>query len=205
MKAENLIALAAARGVDLLQAARSSAKPTRSNGGLVRKFIDGKMELVPRTPTARGSADHSTLRPTWTLQELAIASASVPDIPFMAACYAFAGDRSRFTKLQNALADRARRMQREQGWPLSVIDHHGIKRPYLDHLAKLVLDEDAHPVFFAAYPPLYALYMGVTEQTWDKGLECRFIALKAVWGEWLGTACGIIQAKLRDPDSVAHA
>jgi hypothetical protein len=49
-----------------------------------------------------------------------------------------------------------------------VLDFHSLQRPYLQHLAKLVLDEDASPQLFRTAPQLYAIYLGVSEKVWEK-------------------------------------
>jgi hypothetical protein len=70
----------------------------------------------------------------------------------MAACYAFAGERGDFWRLQSALAVEAEILRKLRGWPIEVVDLQEIERPYLQHLAKLVLDEDTHPNVFSVCP-----------------------------------------------------
>lgn len=208
MKSEDLIALAAARGIDLLQAARIAAKPTTGNGGVITKWVNGvKSEvLVEHTGNrARGSPTHSSIRPNWTLAELGVCARSVPDVCFWAACYAYAGDHSKYWKLHGALLDRATVLRINRRWPLEVVDHHGIKRPYLAHLATLVLDYEANRPFFNACPDLFWIYLGVTEKTWEQVLMERYRAVEAIWDGWCQTASGMIQAKLRNPESAGSA
>ena len=64
-------------------------------------------------------------------------------IQFQAALFAFAGSRDNFWKLHRALCAEVMGLRALHEWPSEVIDIHGIDRPYLKHLAKLVLDEDA--------------------------------------------------------------
>jgi hypothetical protein len=188
--------------VDLISAARVATKPPKNNGTLT-KFQNGVKTTVlipPPMNRVRGKSSHTMVRPTWTLAELGQASQGVPQVPFMAACFAYAGDRSNYWKLHGALLDRARLMRDARKWPMEVIDHHSIKRPYLEHLAKLVLDVDACPSMFNACPQLYAIYMGVTERIWERDLQEHLRDLQEVWTGWLHTAARIIQPRLRDGD-----
>jgi hypothetical protein len=76
------------------------------------------------------------------------------------------------------------------------------RRPvfYLDNLAQLVLDEDAHPALFRACPQLPAICLGISEHTWDKSVAERYGALQYVWLDWLGRAAAIIQPRLASED-----
>lgn len=199
MRAEELISLAAAHGVDLLEAARTgnTARPKRDTikkKGAVIYLEDKSISRV------NGRETFQTKRPHWTVAEIGQAACGVPDVCFRAACYAFAGERAQFWPLHAALHGRAQDLARRRDWPLDVTDHHGLPRPYLAHLAKLVLDEDLTPhpfrVDVAGHLPLYAIYMGVTQRTWEKTLQERYAELVQVWRGWLGTALSIIQPRL---------
>src|SRR5579864_8730051 len=105
MKAEDLIALAAARGVDLVQAARLGGRPAAAETIRIRNAA-GRYFTALRQRSgleAQGRGSPSYERPGWTLAELGQAAAGVPPIQFMAACYAIAGDRSVYWKLWDAL------------------------------------------------------------------------------------------------------
>jgi hypothetical protein len=102
--------------------------------------------------------------------------------------------------LVDALFDRACILQRRHLWPWEVRDLHQIERPYLKHLAKLVLDEDASPQQFNTAPELFSIYLGISEKTWHYQVRERFGALKLDWGDWLSNAARIIQSHLRDRD-----
>jgi hypothetical protein len=148
MLAEQLIALAGAHGVDLLAAARMSAPETRAPNPLRR-----------RANGANGKPTRSSARPAWTLAELGQAAAGVPAIPFMAACFAFVGDRGDYWRLHAALFREAQILRDRNSWPAEVTYFHSLQRPYLQHLAKLVLDEDASPQVFRTAPQLFAIYL----------------------------------------------
>jgi hypothetical protein len=69
---------------------------------------------------------------------------------------------------------------------------------YLENLMQLVLDEDSHASLFMACPQLAAICIGVGEKTWEKAVAERFWVLKRVWGDWVGTAARMAQARLAD-------
>lgn len=197
MQAEQLVALAAAHGVDLQKAARQGTAPRdvishKVNGHTVRVLIE------PPTSRARGTESRMTARPTWTTAEIAQACVGVPDIEFRAALFAFAGDRGCYWKLVEALFLEALALQARHHWPHEVKDIHGIERPYLKHLAKLTLDEDSSPQLFRTAPQLYSIYLHVSEKTWDREVAERFNSLRFEWLRWIGSAAASIQARLRD-------
>ena len=120
--------------------------------------------------------------------EIAQACAGVPEIEFKSALFAFAGDRGRYWQLIEALFLEALALRDRHGWPPVVKDLHNIERPYLKHLAKLTLDEDAMPQLFATAPQLYWIYLHIDEKVWEKAVAERFGAIKLVWLQWLGSA-----------------
>jgi len=185
MQAEQLIALAGAHGVDFGRAARMAAPRGKA-----------KNLLAPRKNRANGKATRPSVRPEWTVAELGQAAAGVPELPFMAACYSFAGERGNLWKLHSALFREAQALRERNNWPVEVTDFHSIQRPYLAHLAKLVLDEDASPQVFRTAPQLYAIYLGVSEKVWVKSVAERYGALQLVWLDWLGHAASIMQPRL---------
>ena len=185
MRAEQLISLAGAHGVDFGRAARMAPPRGKATNG-----------LAPRKNGANGKATRSSARPEWTVAEMGQAAAGVPAIPFMAACYSFAGERGNYWRLHAALFREAQILRERNNWPVEVTDFHSIQRPYLAHLAKLVLDEDASPQLFRTAPQLYAIYLGISEKVWEKSIAQRYGALQLVWLDWLGHAASIMQPRL---------
>ncbi len=197
MVAEDLVALAAAHGVDLVRAAKMAAKEKP------KPEVVGGVLQVPPSNLAQGRETRPIERPRWSMAELGHAAAGVPRISFLAACFAFAGDRSHFWQLHAALTERATILAIESGWPLEIVDHHGIRMPYLAHLAKLVLDADANPAQFKIPTVcLHAIYLGVHRKTWEKHVEIRFLALQSIWEDWLSEAARVIQSKLSEREGV---
>lgn len=198
MKSEVLISIAAASGVDLQQAAKmaSNIRPKRD---VITKH--GAKILVENTSKGRvhGRETAAMQRPQWSIAEIGQASQEVPETPFRAAMYAFAGAReANLWYLHGELMGHVRMFRRIYRWPDSVTDFHGLKRNYCEHLCKLVLDEDANQGYFKAFPGLYAQYMTVTDAVWEKQLFGCYRELKHVWSDWLGEAARKIQSKLSE-------
>ena len=201
MRSEDLYALAAAHGIDLVQAARVAASSARRDVEIRHRLGVASTKLLePRANRARGAETATTVRPEWTIAELGQAAAGVPKIPFMAACYAFAGDRSCLWRLYDALLSEAQKISAQQRWPAELVDLYGIQSPYLKRLCKLVLDEDATPSSFQTVPQLYAIYMCVSEKTWKNPLSNQFDELKFVWQDWLNIAARTMQPRLASED-----
>lgn len=209
MKAEELMLLAAAKGVDLKRVAGGSNK---DKGPTVRYRRRSEAELEQ----ARGRPIYETVKgrttivhrfPTWSIAELGRAAAEVPRVPWLAACFSFAGDRTPavYWELHNALTFAAYRLQRRHGWSPQIVGIGGHPRFYLLELAQLVLDEDQHRHLFDSQPKLYAAYLHIEEPVWRHKIFERFDALKLRYLIWLETARGMIQAKLSTNHNDAEA
>lgn len=202
MKADELIALAAAHGIDLVQAARMGENAPRRDV-VQQRFESGRRAPVLQPPPkmlAHGKATPTYDRPEWSLAELGQAAKDVPQVAFWAACFAFAGDRSVYWKLWDALLAESIRLRRLKRWPAQVPGMDGRPRHYLAEIAQLVLDEDAHPHIFRAAPALYAVYVGVNDHIWSRHVFERFDQVKLRYLGWLATAQGIISPRLRSPE-----
>lgn len=196
MRAEELISLAAAHGIDLVRAAKmgSNVKPKRD---VITK--NGARVLIPPAESrARGAETRTLDRPSWTLQEIGMAAVGIERHHFLAATFAFSGDRSNFWELHRSLVAQGRMYMMIYRWAAEVTDHHGIRKPYLAHIAKLVLDVDATPHLFNVCPQLFEIYLGVTEKVWEKQLQPKYEDLRHVFADWLGIAARQIQSKLSE-------
>lgn len=201
LRARELFAIAAAHGVDLAATARLGGDPARRRRGEFprrNRFGDERLTAGPGTQHTPGDANVVT-RPEWTVQELGQASAGVPTICFQAACFAYAGARSYYHELRDAIVLETAHTRREENWPL-YLPAAAPASHYVTKLAELVLDEDWHPSLFVAAPALYSIYMGVTESFWKRDLSRKFEVFKYVWLTWLALADSIMAPRLLDPD-----
>jgi hypothetical protein len=184
--------------VDLVQASRTATREKREQDLRQAKRL-GIAARAPDPAAKSRKSGFSTEPRQYSIAELRQASQGVPEIAFMAACYAFAGDNSCLWRLHAALAAEAAGIAKRESWPGTVRDRHNIAVPYLEHLAKLVLDEDRYR-YSAQFPGVtdvvYTIYMGMSPRTWRRELAGRFIKVQSVWHEWLCTAGAIMQPRL---------
>jgi hypothetical protein len=110
------------------------------------------------------------------------------NLPWLAACYSFAGDASAYWSLWDGLVFQAQRKAGREHWPPRVRTAQGGLRFYLLELAQLVLDEEASRALFVEAPQLRALCLGVEYVTWDEVLARRYSALQAIYSRWLESA-----------------
>ena len=198
MRAEDLLVIMTARGVDLEHTARLSGDPARRPrklGGRRNRFGEERLEEGPGAQ--HGTATASTERPTWTLAEIGMASKGVPDVSFKAACFAFAGDHSEYWYLYGQLVSAVMTLRDREHWPWKLQTPNG-GRFYLQELAELVLTEDREPHYFRLVPQLYAWCLNIPEPLWDRSVSRRFQAVRYVWMTWLDEAIRIIGPRLRD-------
>jgi hypothetical protein len=211
MKADELIALASAHGVDLLQAAAESAE--------TRRHPQRRIPAHPNNPrsrrttiaplSARGADSGTIERPAWTLAEVGQAAQGVPRLHFWAACYAFAGDDSVYWKLWEALMGEAWQMKHAHRWPLKVEGANGRSRFYISELCQLVLDEDAHPHLFrtavdkAGDPVLYPAYLEISKEVWSRQVFEPFDLLRCRFLSWVDRAQSVMRPRLVAQDDDA--
>jgi len=205
VRAEDILMMANAHGVDLMRIAKNMTSDDpevmqAARDVVKKRFGAGRTAFVlvpPPDSMAAGKETRTAKRPEWTTAELAQAAAGVPELSFRAALFAFAGDHKYYKWLRSELFHEALQLREQLEWPPVIVDLHDIEIPYLNHLAALVLDEDAHPSLFRVAPQLYALYMRVPEKTWDKAVSRRFHALKVIWTNWGAEALRMIQPRLK--------
>lgn len=196
--------LAAAHGIDLKHIAGAS---TPTSGPSVRRRRRTPAEIKtahgrPQYDTVTGTATRTFRRPAWSLAELGQAAQGVPRIPWLAARFAYGGDREVYWELHDALTIEAVRLKRQNAWSPHIVGIDGMPRFYLLDLAQLVLDEEQHAPLFAAAPAsgkrpsLYAVYLHIEEALWSRRIFERFDLLKLRYLSWIDTANAMIQRKL---------
>ena len=67
---------------------------------------------------------------------------------------------------------------------------------YREALCMLVLDEISFKPAFTAAPQLYAIYLGIEQDTWEKSLLERFDMLQRRYQCWYGTGLRMIQQRI---------
>lgn len=197
MDATELIQRAAARGIDFVHVAGISS----DTDGIARQRKLTPAERKQRgedrlsleiQETVRGQQTRSYRRAAWTVAELGQAANGLGAVPWAAALYSFAGAMDGYKILWHALANEAQKLARRQDWPIDVIHEDGKRRCYREHLAKLVLYEDANKHLFSTVPQLFAVYMEVPFTVWDRQLNDPYRSLKDAYDRWLAIARGSI-------------
>ncbi len=207
MKAEELVARCAAQNIDLMAVAKSGTNlPPRKKTLTKVRFGQRWTNLIEGSDrTLTGKQTQSMTEQEWSVQELGQAAPGLPEIVFMAACFSWAGQAGLYVPLHDRLMAHALRMRREQQWPLQVRGVDGHKVHYLEHLCAMVLDQDQHQQLFELHDAIPAIYLGVTEEVWQRQLLDRFMALRGVYWDWLNQAARRIQSRLRDDDELDQA
>lgn len=214
MLAEQLFALAAARGIDLSSVGGTSTK-TDGDAARRRRTKEERRLGLEVVESALGRGSRSYRRPTWSHADLGHAAQHMDELHWLAACYSYAGDRSAYWRLWEALMYQAGKLAQREGWRPQVMGRAPIEskctrapdvicplptpRPapkfYRSELCTLVLDEEAYPAIFAAAPAMYPVYLEVDDLTWARVLEPRFWLLKSRYGAWLASAREVIRRR----------
>jgi len=156
----------------------------------------------PNSP-AKGTETRTSQRPQWSAAEIGLAAAAggVPEAPFRAALYAFAGAREdNLWFLHGELMGHIRMFSRLYHWPERLVDFYGLSSEYKPRLAKLVLDEDAHSNYFRTAPELFALYLNIPQKLWEDRVQGFYSEVKGVWSDWLSEAARRIQSRLSESE-----
>jgi hypothetical protein len=225
MLAEDLIALAGARSLDLSKVGGSESETHKLAAKRRRTAREIRLgiEIVE---TAQGRDSRSVRRPYWSIAELGTAASrtrpgkrvdiEAHDIPFLTVLFQIAGDTSGDTywTLYRALRYHAMKIADRERWrPLvpgrtprdprtrkPIVGVLGEPHSYLEDLARLVLDEDRHRPLFKAIPGLHAAYMNVEDETWSRVLEPRFHSVRAQFERWAGMGRARVRNWLLEPE-----
>ena len=187
MKTEDLLNLGNYQKLDFVLIAGTSSN------------TDGIARMRPPTPAERQSglgiqftvkaAQTRTYRkPVISQQDLALALQGCARMPTLAAFYHVRGDHSDYEELKRGLMLQLMRLVDRKRWPTRVQKRDGSRGHYQGELAELVLDFDANMPFFRCYPEKLALYVGVTDDIWDKVVHYWFDELHGQYEKWIATA-----------------
>jgi len=205
MQAPELIAMCAARGIDLSHVGGSSsntegiAAPRRLTAA-ERKQREKEHRGLTVEISARGNGTRVYRRPHYSLAELGQAAQGVRELPWLAAFYSWGGDRApaTYSELFWGLASHADHLAKREKWPPGVKRLSKPARPFYVHeLVGLLLEEEGDlRRYFIAAQTVHAIYMDVDEATWAKHLATPYASLQQRYQCWLGTARGMIQRKI---------
>ena len=205
MQAPELIAMCAARGIDLSHVGGTSsntegvAAPRRLTPKERKQREEQHLSLKVEI-TANGHGTRVYRRPHYSLSELGIAAQGVRELPWLAAFYSWGGDRApqTYAELFWGLASHADQLAKREKWPPGIKRLSKPARPFYVHeLVGLLLEEEGDlRRYFMAAQTVHAIYMDVDEATWAKHLSGPYASLQQRYASWLGTARGMIQRKI---------
>lgn len=207
MRPAELVALYAAHGIDFEHVAGSES----DTHGIARKRRMRPEERRrsygrPIVETADGAGTRSMRPRAWSHAEVGMGAFGVPRMPWLAACYSFAGDRTGYKELHRGLTLRALECAKSGNWAWQVDLIDGRPAYYLERLTELVLDAEGCAAYFTEAAKVmvrespYAIYMGVSEAVWQKVLYGKFLEIQGKYQAWLNEATGLIGRWLRVED-----
>lgn len=197
MKADELIALATAHGIDLKHVAGAASNVFGVARQRARTPEERRLGLQV-AQTARGAGSPQYRGREVGAATVGQAGASIPRMPWLAALYSFAGDSSAYPELHRGLMLQQLKIATRENWPMMVTKRGGRRGYYQGELAALVLDVDRHRPYFAAAPSLHALCIDVDEDIWDRSVSHWYFDLTLEYGRWLAIARAYIARWIRD-------
>ncbi|MHB8815017.1 MAG: hypothetical protein ACYDAE_17335 [Steroidobacteraceae bacterium] len=261
MKPADLVTLFTAKGVDFEHVAGSES----NTHGIARRRRMGKEERKhargrPIIETAEGVGSRVMRARAWSHAEVGIAAGGLelrapgkpaknangeyrircPRMPWLAACYSWAGDRDGYKELHRGLTLLAIDLAKNGKWPwqidftewrlqepqgrVAVAADFGLIEPepsrrqrpivvpqrrrdyYLERLTELVLDDEGCRAYFTEAAKVlvqdgpYAIYMGVSQEVWERQLSTYFIEIQGQYQGWVDSARAVIGQWLREED-----
>lgn len=193
-----------------------AARPRR------RTLVEIESGITEIRETSRGKETRSSRPKAWSQVDLGIAAYGVEALHWAASQHTIANDRTPETirVLMCGLRHYANKLATHGNWESTVPARRsghvngevtGARLPpgprrsilYVEQLCMLVLDEISFRPAFAAtaeHPELaevFAIYMGVEQQTWQRLLAERFALLQQRYAVWYGSGLGMIQQMIR--------
>lgn len=204
MKAiERLFSCASAHSIDLKQMAGESVNlygagaPRRRQlmrrlAGLqgeenreVRETIENRERL---SESVKGKQSRVARPRMYSHAELGQALSGLTGGPYHAAMFSFGLDEGSFDDIYRELRAAMADMDRKEKWPIDAPMSGRRKAHYGDELCEVVLLADWCKPFFIRAPGLYAIYLGVTEETWSGALMRPYLGTLSHYERWLARA-----------------
>lgn len=210
MKAEKLISMASARGIDMIAIAQQSTAIPRKDT-ISRTRCGVRMTQLQEQPERRayGKETRAIVELDLTGVDAGFALAGLAPAPTLAAFFAWAGHTQHYWPLVVHLRTVAMGLRKREHWPEAVENDAGVLVDYIEPLCEMVLFEDGHPSILDAAPPigvgqddqagiLRAIFCEVTLPVWKRHLEEHYTRIYGVWLGWLDSAARLAQSRLRE-------
>jgi len=130
--------------------------------------------------------------------ELAHALSGLKGGPFHAAMYSFGLDEQSYEAIYRELRCAMAETDKREKWPLGVNGEGRRRVHYADELCEVVLLADWCKPFFVAAPALYALYLGLPEETWTGQLIRPYLDTLSRYERWLSIARAHVERSIYD-------
>ena len=215
MKAiERLFSCASAHGIDLKQMAGESVSlygagaPRRRQ--LMRRLStfgetqeqreerEGRENREHLTESVKGKSTRVARPKLYSHAELGQAISGLQGGPYHAAMYSFGLDEasyeSVYRELRYAMAD----IDRREKWPFQANADSRRRTHYGDELCEVVLLADWCKPFFMRAPGLYAVYLGLPEETWTRELIRPYLDTLSRYERWLSIARAHVERAIHE-------
>lgn len=219
MRADQIVALCGAHGIDFIRVAGAASDlkgPARKRR---RSEIEIQAGIGEIRETVKGKESRVWKPAAYTQAELGIAAYGTSALAWNAVQHSIANDRRPATLecLHRGLMYHAGKFATQDSWEvmlpgrISLNAETGKPRPgevrdwvfYREALCMLVLDEISFKPAFTSAPPLYAIYLGIEPTTWVKTVEPRFRQLQMRYQVWYGAGLRLIQRGINGPEETS--
>lgn len=211
MKAEHLLLLATARGINL--ELRRPKRDLEHQGAPRRRVVgeddNGNVITIPGVVSARGNQDRSTRLPEWSGRELGLATQGMPDIQWRALCWVIGAEEQSRMYLKGELLNRALETKEHEVWPDTFrrgnCDFCGCNRSvkYVEDLCVLALTELAHPNLYGTESDR-ANFFSINDHNWRRHVSRIYQSIYAPAHSWYADGIRYIQRRLNQRDEVAE-
>lgn len=191
MKAEQLLLMATARGINL-----DLGRPKRDAPSMVTR-TNGEL-------TARGTPTRSARPPEWSPREIGMAAQGMPDVSWRALCWVIGDEPRSRVYLKGALESYAADLSERECWPDRMPRGYcgdcGCARDamrYVEDMCALAVIEIAKPSLYSS-EARRAEFFAVQEHTWTRHLSRRYQPLFERANGWYSEGVRYIQRRLNE-------
>jgi hypothetical protein len=209
MKAEHLLLLATARGINL-ELGRPKRDVPLGHRGVPRRRVVGQDEhgediTIPGVLSAYGNQVRSSRQPEWSARELGMAAQGMPDIQWRSICWVIGGEEPSRMYLKGELLQLALQSKEREAWPDTIrrgnCGNCGCNRSvkYVEDLCVLALTELANPNLYAAESDR-ANFFSIAEHNWRRHVSKIYQSIYVPLHGWYVDGIRYMQRRLNERD-----
>lgn len=199
MKAEQLLILASARGIDLQLSRPKRDIPLAHRGAPRRRREYPGGPTIPGVLTAEGKQTRTSRPAEWSARDLAMAAQGMPDISWRALCWVVGQEEPSRVYLKNELFNIAVERKEREAWPASMkrgdCRNCGCLRSthYVEDLCALAVAEMARQGMAESER---ATFFGLAEHNWRRHVMTLYYPLYQRGQGWYQDGIRYLQSKL---------